>query len=227
MYPNHEGSQRDYIYYNITPSNPTGTLVDNFKESVTGFRFADYALQQALNYINNASIDNLRFPSNYGVSYPWTAGQLNFRLDVTDFLLGNVESAFIMEKYFSAYPQELLEVSFTQKGNQFIPSVAGVKSLPLNIIPLMTWNKEHYSPVMKISVWKINPNATSVTITMTTPLTTVITYQLQDLHLGDAVVDYNEPAITRSSNVSNRVFYNLLDYTTGICAFNVIPVKQD
>jgi hypothetical protein len=207
-------SQRNYIYYNISPSNSTGTLSDNFKESVVGFTFSttNSTPYLVLGFLTYANVDHRM------VAYPWTSGQLDFRLTTVSFL----DNVPVSTKYFSAYPQALFEVSYTQNGNVFVPSISGFKLLPLNI-PLMVWDLEHYSPAIKISVCMLR---SSGTVTTTTD-NTVITYNMGDyVEMGDAVVDFDSPVIIGSSVSLEGVHYKIQDHSTGICPLNAIPVNQ-
>ena len=218
LFGTYEGRQRDYIYYNRTPSITTGTLSQNFKESIISFQFStSHTPQQALGFISN-----LR-PSP---PFPWTSGQYNFRAEAQ--IRANkpdYQQLITINSYFSAYPVELFDVTFVKSGNTYIPTFQGFKSISLNI-PILNWDVDYYSELMKISIWKMNPNST-VTQTYTSgSTTTTITYQISDMHLGDAIVTFNEPAIIDIMTTLGETLYGFIDYSTGICNFQIIPVKQ-
>ena len=220
MYKDTDGWQRNYIYYNITPSNPTGMLSNDFKESVIGFQF--YKEHDPAIIINQLSNSN----TAPHIPYPWTEGQINFKLTAEKWFHTNTNYPSLITAYFSAYPEALFEVSFRKNGNTFIPSVTGHKPLNLNI-PLMTWDIEHYSEGMKISVWKLSPSATVTTINTTNTTSTITTqYYISDRHLGDGIVLFGDPVITGQTLIGNKTLYGLIDYNISYCFVNIIPVKQ-
>jgi len=212
----YEGRQRDYIYYNRTPSIATGTLSQNFMESIISFQFSTHTPQSALSFIGKGASS----------PYPWASGQYNFRAEAE--IRANkpdYQQLITINCYFSAYPEELFDVTFVKNGNIYIPTFHGNKSISLNI-PILNWDLDYYSEGMKISIWKMNPSST-VTYTNTSgSTTTAMTCQISDLHLGDAIVDFAEPAITSIVTTLGETLYGLIDYSTGICNFQIIPVKQ-
>jgi len=236
------GWQRDYIYYNLTPSITTGALSRNFQETVISFRFSDQQTpQQILSYINNSPASDPPFP--------WTSGQYNFRLEAQ--LAANKPGyPSLITKYFSAYPHELFDVTWVKSGNTYIPTFYGYNFRSLDL-PVLNWNLEHYGEVMKYSIWKMSPSSTVTqtftftsafsnnvkynvkegleygnTSTTTSGSTYTITYQISDVPLGDVLVNFAEPAIVSSVFMFGRTLYGLLDYTSGIYTIHLIPVKR-
>ena len=205
------GRQRDYIYYNLTPSNTTGTLDTDFTESVVGFKFSANLPQQIINFFHP-------FVATNEPQLPWTEGQYTFQLDVEDFLEVNPK---VITRYFSAHPFNLFDISYTKSGNLYLPTFNSFNSIVLNI-PLMTWDLEHYAEVLKISLWKINPNST-VTIS---GAPSNETYQISNVQMGDVLVDFGQAVITGMSNIDGNSTYELLDNNGGIFKLIVIPVKQ-
>ena len=227
MYKDTDGWQRNYIYYNITPSNPTGLLSSDFKESVIGFHFyKQYNPATIINQLTNSNIAP-------HIPYPWTEGQINFKLTAEVWPKDNTNYPLLITTYISAYPEALFEVSFTKNGNTYIPSVTGYKTLNLNL-PLITWDIEHYLEIMKISVWKLNRsntvtliNSAATTDKNTTETTTnTIQYHISDRHMGDEIIHFSQPVLTGQTLVGNQLMYGLIDYNTSYCLVNIIPVKQ-
>ena len=212
------GGQRDYIYYDITPSNTPGTLCQNFIESIISFKFSpNYTTQMALNYIQNSSATDAPFP--------WTSGRFDFRVEAWIGVRNG--NPITITKYFDAYPLELFDVTFVKNGNTYIPTFNGFRTLNLNM-PVLNWDQEHYAEIMKISIWKMNPGTTVTRSYTSSGSTHTITLQISDLHLGDVLLSFDEPVITGTmpESGSGHTVYGLPDHSSGFYIFNIIPVKQ-
>jgi len=246
IYGASNGWQRDYIYYNLTPTNTTGSFCNNFKESVICFKFSDqHTPQQVFNYINNS-------PST-DPPFPWTSGQYNFKIEVQ---VVSKSGSSLITQYFAAYPTLLFAVTFTKSGNTYIPTFTGFGILSLNI-PLITWNLGIYSEAMTISVSKLSPSATSTQQSVLTSefvtnvtqtdkngvqygnsskstysATVTRTFQVNDVPLGDVVMYFYDPVIADMKPIYSTLLgmtvnaSGLIDYRSGFYILNIIPVKQ-
>ena len=242
IYGAYNGGQRDYVYYNITPTDTSGTLSQNFKESIISFKFnTQHTPQQVCNYIMNNSATDPPFP--------WTSGQFNFRIEVN--LAAKNGYSPLITNYFSAYPLELFDVTFVKSGNNYIPTFNGFFVKSLNV-SLMNWNLYNYGKGMKISICKMTPSASiqrsithssafvnnvkyydkegkelgSTQTTTTSSSTYMITYQVSDVYLGDVLADFDEPVITGTLPFMGYTAYGLLDYSSSYYTVNMIPVQQ-
>ena len=246
IYGANSGWQRDYIYYNITNSVTSGTLSQNFRETILAFQFnPSYNPQQVCSYIMNSPSTDPQFP--------WTSGQFNFRVEAL--LAAKNGNAPTITKYFFAYPLDLFDVTFVYKNGTYIPTFNGFRKITLNI-PLLNWNLADYGTVMKISVWKLSPSGTYTinssftstvadnvkyydkdgkeygSTTTTTQHTSSYTavYQVSDVHLGDFLYTFGEPVILSSRPTGYphplpQTVWELMDWNAGVYIFNIIPMK--
>ena len=239
--------QRDHIYYNLTTSTTTGTISSNYSECIYAFSFSNnYSPQQVLNQIIYPGVDPSFLPNG---SWPWSAGQFNFRITAE---IASQTYPTSTTKLFAAYPEELFSVTWTKQGNIFYNTLAGFNAKEINL-PLFTWNLGYYSHGMKIAIWKVNQSGTATSsYTLTTGYATNVSYtnkdgftfgsttsssvaisigrqyNISDIYLGDAVVSFGDPVITGSqyNSIKQQMYYNLKEYTTGICIFMLTPKKQ-
>ena len=243
IYGAYSGWQRDYILYNITPSVTSGTLSQNFKESILSFRFDPQRSPQSVcNYLMNSPSTDPQFP--------WTSGQFDFRVEAQ--LAAHNGAPPLITKYFSAYPLELFDVTFVKSGSTYIPTFHGFSPPLVPNVELLNWDLENYGLIMKISIWKCSlsgtatlstsqtssfvvnvkyynkdgqeTGSTSTTITDTSNYT--ITYQINDVPLGDALIAFGEPVIIGTQTVAGHTAYGLIDYPSGIYIINIIPVQE-
>ena len=208
--------QRNHIYYNLTTSTTTGTFSSNYSECIYAFSFSkNHSPEQVLNTFT-------LLPTG---SWPWTAGQYNFRITAE---IVSQTYPTSTTRLFAAYPEELFSVTWTKQGNTFYNTFEGFNAKVLNL-PLFTWDLEYYSHGMKVSIWKVNlPGTVSLSNTLTTGYTTNVSYNISDMHLGDVVVSFGDPVITGSqyNAIKQQMFYNIKEYTTGICIVMLSPKKQ-
>ena len=242
IYGAYNGWQRDYIYYNITPSITTGSLSLNFMESIISFKFdPNRNPQQVCNYLMNSPISDPPFP--------WTSGKFDFRVEAQ--LASKNGSPPTKTKYFDAYPLELFDVTFVKSGNTYIPTFNGFRTKSLEV-PILNWNLAEYGVIMRISIWKRSTSGTATqsysftfsstenvknydkdgreygSSSTTTSYTSnySITYQINDVQLGDAEVSFGQPVITGTMPFMGYTAYGLLDYASGYFIINVFPVQQ-
>jgi hypothetical protein len=65
QYPGLDGWHRDYIYYNITPTNPVGPFRYDFMECITTFRMSNPDAMINYNILTNSTVGNYLFRSIY------------------------------------------------------------------------------------------------------------------------------------------------------------------
>lgn len=162
IYKNYEGGwQRDYIYYNLTPSNTVGPFNYNYKEYITAFEMigdANLNLQKLSDQAGDPERNGERYVSN-NKTY-WTDGEFEFKVKI---YLGN-KNAFGNEftTYFRVKPEELFSLDYindrTSPQNLLI---TGVKNKKVYLsLPLFEWNLENYSANVKIAIEEVDATET-------------------------------------------------------------------
>jgi len=249
-FPPSSGWQRDYIFYNLTPQNPTnGTISLEYKETLRAFTLQNSykSPQDMLTYIAHPNTTIGPQFQNNGL-WPWTAGSFDFRITAimaTRNASPSIPNTII--KTFAAYPDELFVVTQTLQGNTYKNTVTGY-GIKLTNIDLFNWNLNNYAEAMSISIWKINPDYTEnvlisfntkfinnvttnkknnveYTFGTTTTTTTSVTAQkhFKDIHLGTDIVMFSHPVITGSHVTGGKTYYSLREYDLGFCKFYLSP----
>jgi hypothetical protein len=177
IYERADGWQRDYIYYNLTPVNPTGRIVRTFEEHLTSFRFSSQITpEHALSLLtseHNANDPKLLLGSGSPPGYPWTKGHYKFNVGIGSSTPGAPQ---FLETFFVVNPEQLFEVTYEISTQKFLfvtlrsyrARVVGFKTAHPRV-KLMNWDLSQYTPEVKISIAKENP---SVTRTLTSTITT-------------------------------------------------------
>lgn len=162
IYKNYEGGwQRDYIYYNLTPSNTVGPFNYNYKEYITAFEMigdANLNLQKISDQTGDPKRNDERYVRNRKTY--WTDGEFEFKVKV---YLGN-KNAFGNEftTYFRIKPEDLFSLEYirdrTSPQNMLITGVEN-KKVYLST-PLFEWNLENYSANIKIAIEEVDATET-------------------------------------------------------------------
>jgi hypothetical protein len=164
-----DGWQRDYIYYGLTQENTKGPFSYDFQEHITSFRFSPNANPYAiLEEISDQSRDPA-FKPIFGTSatfYPWTDGYFEFRILAQHGVTVGIDKE--LEVFFHASPDELFEVTYrkigtgTIGGSFYLAVVTGFKEKTLKI-PLINWDLDKFSPIMKIHIEEQDDTETETT----------------------------------------------------------------
>jgi len=167
IYPNATGWQRDYIYYNITPSSPKGPFQNNFKEHIVSFELlgnAENALGKISDQTGDPTIDkawHLHHYNNYTVASGWTDGEFEFEVKVYCGSKSAVGNEFTTN--FRAKPDNLFTVTlkktYSEDKAHFNYDKIYAKKMRLSL-PLFEWDLENYSPSMKISISEYDASQT-------------------------------------------------------------------
>ena len=160
------GWQRDYIYYDISPTSPNGVFNLSYKECIWGFEMLGN-VESALDKISDQSDD----PSYRGAfsgtlnmgdrpRYDWTDGEFEFAVKR---YIGS-KSGIVNEAitYFRIPAHELFAIVETSTGGTYREhrtryfKLQNHRVLFATPIPLFSWNLQDYSSTMKLSVEEVD-----------------------------------------------------------------------
>jgi hypothetical protein len=142
-----EGWQRDYIYYNISPTQDRGEFVYDFQETIRSFTMVGdptAALSKIADQTGDPKLRVIDKPNS-----GWTAGYFEFRVRV----LLNAKNGLGEElvTFFSAAPNELFVINYTKNGWLYVPEVKGLKTKIFDL-PLFAWDLDDYASTIKIDI---------------------------------------------------------------------------
>lgn len=175
IYVNTDGWQRDYIYYNISPSNSKGPFNNKFEEHLIGFEMVGDA-KTAYNKIADQTEDP-KFDAGINErSYRggWTDGEFEFKIKI--YLGSKNTTASELVKYMSIAPEQLFKLhSELQKSSgsssysYTVFKLEGVELKKANVLlPLFEWDLENYSSTVKISIEEVDSQETIRSVTSST-----------------------------------------------------------
>ena len=157
-YDGYDGWQRDYIYYNITPSQPTGAFSFAYQEHVGSFRLVGdpaAAYSKIADQTGDPVLKAFTSTSNSG----WTGGYFEFKVRT----LFNAKNGLGTElvKYFSAMPNELFHVEYVRVGWLYKPRVTFLDVKVLNL-PIFPWDLNDYATTISIEIEEVDTPETVV-----------------------------------------------------------------
>ncbi len=166
IYKNADGWQRDYIYYNLTPTNTKDQFSYDFQEHVTMFRMNGDA-QNAYQKISDQSGDPTYYnqrPS--GNSTGWTGGFYEFKVRVLLNAKNGIGSEIIT--YFSLRPEELFELTYREIKIGPLLYIYMFESIDhktaLLNLPIFNWDLNQYASSVKVEIEEVD-------LTITTTIT--------------------------------------------------------
>lgn len=177
LYQNTSGWQRDYIYYNISPTSDKGPFDYNYKEYIVGFELLGNAIG-AYNKISDQNSDPKYTTiegatQDPGTLIKWTDGEFEFKVKVYYGSKSGSGSEF--STFFRLKPEELfyadrIEAGYIRGKNGLI-RLYKFKELTLKrarlSIPLFEWNLESYSSNIRIAIEEVDGIETIVQTTTT------------------------------------------------------------
>lgn len=168
--PTSTGWQRDYIYYNISPSKTKGAFEKRYMEHIVGFELLGNAMT-ALNKISDQDGDP-RAGKDSRNSPTWTDGEFEFKAKV--YIGSKHISSTESVRSFRLAPDKLFTAKYEMdpntdagrsrpvfKGNYTLKSKAVVN------VPLFEWDLENYGASFKITIEEVD-NLQSTTQTQAT-----------------------------------------------------------
>lgn len=165
VFKNIAGWQRDYIYYNLTPTNTEGSFNYEYKEHIVGFQLMGDAMG-ALNKISDQYDNDPKRTDvmTEGHGAFWTDGEFEFKIKT---YLGNKNGLSPeLATYLRAKPDDLFEFTFVNVGGggRGFPvlkiKATNTKHFKLPPIPLFEWNLESYIGSVKIAVEEVDETQT-------------------------------------------------------------------
>ncbi len=173
--PNLNGWQRDYIYYRITPTNPNGPFLYDYKETLTSFSMTGDPMA-AYRLISDQR-DDPQFRS-YHPSWMthWTDGNYEFR--VTTLINSRTVGSEIVN-LFSVNPNDLFELRYQV---EYVWVVVGGIPIRLKFYKIKNIKTKSVQINVPIFQWDLDTYATSVKLKfeeVDIPTTTVITNSIQ------------------------------------------------
>ncbi len=175
------GWQRDYIYYDISPTSPKGPFNYSFQEYLVGFELIGDGFTAA-NHISDQTGDPKQIEitrNRAGLNY-WTDGQFEFKVKI---YIGNKNGTGMeLVKFFRCEPEDLFKPKWRATAerperdenagsgghiNRPSPSPAVFEGFTCRkvelALPLFEWNLENISSQIKIAFEEVDPSQTITT----------------------------------------------------------------
>ena len=246
IYKHANGWHRDYIYYNITPSNPNGEYRDYYKEHITSFSMVGDPIGAYIKISDQVEDPKAHTFSNSPSSF-WTDGKFDFKV------IANVNSKNAgaqITSSFSVDPTDIFSFTYICAGEGGLRICAitdvSLKTMSLSV-PLFSWKLEEYSPTVKFSFEEIDLSETH-TITESRTMqyaanfsinpktgflekiglkfgakrtekqtqTYQIIYKKENDFLGEAIVDFSNKVLLGDGTITR-------EYRTGYYKFTLEP----
>lgn len=164
IYKGIDGWQRDYVYYDITPSNTKGPFKNNYKECIVGFELLGDPEAVFAKISDQDGDPRIKSMNRRAIS--WTEGEFEFMVKI---YLGSISIVGSdLTTYFRAKGDDLFySVNGTTTGRDIV-AILKTKRMDL-VLPLFEWNLENYSTSVKITVEEVDAtqvvkNTTSTTL---------------------------------------------------------------
>lgn len=167
IYKNVNGWQRDYIYYDISPSDTRGPFNDDYILALKAFKLTgtpDEAYDTIADQTSGPRNDPiLKDPELYSPeAAAWTDGSFEFKVDV----LVNAKNGTgpIITKRFTASPEDLFHLETSNYGRRGGPPFFKTELLCLQAIrvdiPIFKWNLNEYSTSISIFIEEVDSEIT-------------------------------------------------------------------
>lgn len=175
VFKNTDNWQRDYIYYNLTPTQTKGRINNNVMEYIVGFELVNPNGTDDATAVINKICDQTGDPMPNGKSFGanlWTDGELEFKVKCSVASTTGIGSEIV--KYMRFKPSLLFEPVTAKSrggrttGRDYVPSKFTLKKHVFANLPLFEWNLETISPSIKISIEEVDSQETIRQSTSTT-----------------------------------------------------------
>ena len=162
IYRNTDGWQRDYIYYDITPSENRGQFKYNYMEHLTSFRLNNARVlrkisDQTGDPILNENYSNSKLFKNIARA-PWTGGYFEFRVNILLNAKNGVGTS--IDKYFSVKPEDLYVAKYREHRAPFRQIIYMLDNLTPKVVPLniglFNWDLNEYASSVKIFIEEVD-----------------------------------------------------------------------
>jgi hypothetical protein len=137
--------QRDYVYYNITPTNPNGPLDRNYREVIRSITFTEAALGKMSDQTEDGSLKDPAFQPAHGwyEQNPnwWTDG--NFELQVSVLINANNGIGPTIRPILPINPRDIFDVTYERRGFFLYPTAITPKQYDI-LMSLVPWDLQIY-----------------------------------------------------------------------------------
>jgi hypothetical protein len=251
IYLGTDGWHRDYIYYNISPSQTRGPFSYAYQEHIRSFRMEGdptAAYSKIADQTGDATLKSLS-AENSG----WTNGNYEFRVRT----LLNARNGIGQEVFthFTALPDELFSVTYDSMGfGLYKPRITGLNTKLLTL-SLFAWDLNNYASTIKIGIEEVDPSETVVegesrtvkfatnfsvdlgvlekvglkfgaSLESTVNQTTQRTIALSSDSLGEVIVNFADNVlVSKSTTVFGTVTWQSREYATGLFSISVEPTR--
>jgi hypothetical protein len=254
IYKNHDGWQRDFIYYDISPTHTRGGFNYDYMESIHNFSLNASTDQEAMDMFRYIS-DSVDDPSSISSFIEDGAFEFIFKCFVNGvngigsqidlYLQCSARDLFIIVWGWGIYPE-----------TTYIQSIS-TRTLEDLYIPIVGWDIHDYTTSFKVTIEEIDPSgSTTITETQTssvatnfelsagiekigmkygasakTDITSRVQRVIHDKNdpLGDVTLNFADDFIIgyERNNWFGYLFdqYETRDYNTGMCTIDFLPVK--
>jgi hypothetical protein len=252
IYLGTDGWHRDYIYYNITPTQDRGPFSYAYQERIRSFSMVGDPAS-AYSKIADQTGDP-RLASVSLVNAGWTGGFYEFKVRVLLNAKNGIGEEFIT--YFSALPDELFAVTYDPYiFNLYRPRITGLNVKGLSL-PLFSWDLNDYASTIKIEIEEVDVTetvinsesrtvkfATNFSIDPTAGLlkkiglkfgasleetrtqTTQRTYTLGNDLLGSVIVNFADNVLVGRSTLLGLTIWRTREYASGWYSISVEPTR--
>ncbi|MCE2995105.1 MAG: hypothetical protein ACK5WF_14010 [Cyclobacteriaceae bacterium] len=181
IYGTSDGWHRDYIYYNISPSTPSGSFSYDFQEHITFFSLrgvpgSDNGFSAYSKIADQAGEQRYRFGLVNGyrsVVSGWSDGFFEFKVKVLLNAKNGIGTEFVT--FFPASINELFRVRSTQpySGAPFTINSLRIRGDKYLNLPLFNWDLNQYASSIKIEIEEVDRiENTTITDTRTVQFAT-------------------------------------------------------
>ncbi len=166
IYASKDGWQRDYIYYDITPTKTTGAFSYDFQEHVLSFELIGDPKSTYQKIADQSGEPILMDTSSREepIALNWTGGAFEFKIKTLVNAQNGVGAEVVV--YFSATQSQLFTIEYDRRLSgrtyyYFFESIAfNNPSIPLSL-PIFNWDLENYSSSIKIDIEEVDDTTTT------------------------------------------------------------------
>lgn len=248
IYNGTDGWHRDYIYYNITPSQDRGAFSYDYQERIRSFTMQGDPVTAFSKIADQTGDPKLRVSANPNSG--WTGGAFEFKVRVLLNAKNGIGEELIT--YFPAQASDLFTLEYTKSVFVYIPRITGLSGMALSL-PLFAWDLNDYASTVKIEIEEVDNTETIVTsesrtvkfatnfsiegvlkkiglkfgasLEETRTQSVQRTYTVGNDVLGSVIVNFADNILLRSGRLLGREYWVSREYATGWYSISVEPVK--
>ena len=210
IYKNVDGWHRDYIYYNIQPSQDRGAFSYDFQEHITSFSLKGDPASVYSKISDQTGDPKLKISTK--ANSGWTGGFFEFKVRALINAKNGIGEELVT--YFSALPTDLFTVEYERKLFYYIPKITGLRAKALNL-PLFAWDLNDYASTIKIEVEEVDLTETIVnqetrTVKFATNFSIEGTLKKIGLKFGASLEETRSQTISRTYTVGNDLLGSVI-----------------